>query len=123
MLESSTPRFAAKTPVPTNSVDAFATRVGGSTPTEELAKQAQVALSVSWTLEGAIVFAAALVRRIGPARQCGLALLAVATAKVFVVDLAALDVAYRVLSLVGLGLLLLGSAFAYGRLRPGRALS
>ena len=47
-------------------------------------------------------------------------LLALATAKVFLLDLASLDVAYRVLSLVGLGLLLLGSAYAYGRLRPGR---
>lgn len=102
-------------------VDAFASRVGGSTATEELAKQAQVALSVSWTLEGAVTFAVALLRRIGPARQCGLALLALATAKVFLLDLASLDVAYRVLSLVGLGLLLLGSAYAYGRLRPGRA--
>jgi uncharacterized membrane protein len=104
-------------------VDSFTSRVGGSTTSEELAKQAQVALSVSWTLAGAITFAAALVRRIGPARQCGLVLLAVATAKVFILDLASLDVAYRVLSLVGLGLLLLGSAYAYQRLRPDRAVS
>lgn len=104
-------------------VDAFASRVGGSTATEELAKQAQVALSVSWTLEGAVTFAVALLRRNGAARQCGLALLAIATAKVFLLDLASLDVAYRVLSLVGLGLLLLGSAYAYGRLRPGRTVS
>lgn len=101
-------------------VDAFAGRIGGSTPVEELAKQAQVALSVAWTLIGAMTFAAALVRRIGPARQAGLALLALATTKVFLFDLASLDVAYRVLSLVGLGLLLLGSAYAYQRLRPGR---
>src|SRR6185295_16323394 len=99
-------------------VDAFAGRIGGSTPVEELAKQAQVALSVAWTLIGAITFAAALVRGIGPARQAGLALLALATTKVFLFDLASLDVAYRVLSLVGLGLLLLGSAYAYQRLRP-----
>lgn len=101
-------------------VDAFAGRIGGSTPVEELAKQAQVALSVAWTLIGAVTFAAALVRRIGPARQAGLALLALGTTKVFLFDLASLDVAYRVLSLVGLGLLLLGSAYAYQRLRPGR---
>ena len=101
-------------------VDAFAGRIGGSTPVEELAKQAQVALSVAWTLIGAVTFAAALVGRIGPARQAGLALLALATTKVFLFDLASLDVAYRVLSLVGLGLLLLGSAYAYQRLRPGR---
>ena len=104
-------------------VDAFAARVGGSTATEELAKQAQVSMSVAWTFIGAITFAVALVRRIGPARQGGLALLALATGKVFLLDLASLDVAYRVLSLVGLGLLLLGSAYAYQRLRPGRAVS
>lgn len=103
--------------------DLFASRVGGSTATEELAKQAQVSMSVAWTLIGTITFAVALVRRIGPARQCGLALLALATGKVFLLDLASLDVAYRVLSLVGLGLLLLGSAYAYQRLRPSRAVS
>jgi uncharacterized membrane protein len=101
-------------------VDAFAARTGGSTDVEELATQAQVALSVAWTLIGTITFAAALVGRIGPARQAGLALLALATTKVFLFDLASLDVAYRVLSLVGLGVLLLGSAYAYQRLRPGR---
>lgn len=69
---------------------------------------------------GAVLFGAALVRRIGVARQCGLALLALATGKVFLVDLSSLDVAYRVLSLVGLGLLLLGCAYAYQRLRPDR---
>ena len=104
-------------------VDAFGARIGGSTALEELSKQAQVALSVSWTVEGAVLFGAALVRRVGTARQCGLALLALATAKVFLVDLAALDVAYRVLSLVGLGLLLLGCAYAYQRLRPERVAS
>ena len=104
-------------------VDAFASRVGGSTATEELAKQAQVALSVSWTLEGAVTFAVALLRRIGAARQCGLALLAIATAKVFLLDLASLDVAYRVLSLVGLGLLLLGARTLMGASGRARTVS
>jgi hypothetical protein len=99
-------------------VDAFAARIGGATATEELAKQAQVVMSVAWTLTGAITFAVGLARRVGPARQAGLALLALATGKVFLLDLASLDVAYRVLSLIGLGLLLLGSAYAYQRLRP-----
>jgi uncharacterized membrane protein len=47
-------------------------------------------------------------------------LLAVATGKVFLFDLSYLDVAYRVLSLIGLGLLLLVGAFAYQSLRPRR---
>jgi uncharacterized membrane protein len=53
-------------------------------------------------------------------REAGLALLALATAKVFVFDLSYLDVSYRVISLMGLGLLLLGGAYAYQSLRPRR---
>jgi len=50
-----------------------------------------------------------------PIRRAGLALLALATAKVFIVDLASLDVAYPVLSLVAPGVLLLVSAVVYAR--------
>ena len=50
-------------------------------------------------------------------RQSGLALLALASAKVFIFDLASLDVAYRVLSLVALGTFLLVAAWVYARLR------
>ena len=57
---------------------------------------------------------------LAPIRRAGLALLGLATAKVFIVDLAALDVAYRVLSLVGLGVLLLVSALVYARLAAAR---
>jgi uncharacterized membrane protein len=99
-------------------VDLFRSEIGRGVATEELAKQAQVVLSVSWTFVGAATLAIALARRMGPARVFGLGLLGLATAKVFVFDLASLDVAYRVLSLVGLGLLLLASAYLYQRLRP-----
>jgi len=52
-------------------------------------------------------------------RDAGLALLGLATAKVFLLDLAALDVAYRVLSLAALGLLLLVSAWLFTHFRGG----
>jgi uncharacterized membrane protein len=55
------------------------------------------------------------------ARISGLALLTLVTAKVFVIDLAALDVAYRVLSFVALGVLLLGAAYLYRRLEGANA--
>ena len=64
----------------------------------------------------ALVFGFA--RRWTPARIFGLALLGVVTLKVFIVDLAALDVAYRVLSFVALGILLLGAAYLYSRFQP-----
>ena len=101
-------------------VDLFQVRLGGSVGEEELAKQAQVALSVLWAVLGASAFTIGLVRDLPGARQAGLVLLGLVTAKVFLVDLAALDVAYRVLSLLALGIVLLGSAYLFGRFRPTR---
>jgi uncharacterized membrane protein len=60
---------------------------------------------------------AGLRRREAHVRWGGFALLGFATAKVFLFDLSALESLYRVGSFVGLGLLLLGGAFAYQRLR------
>jgi len=86
-------------------------------PLEDLQKEAQVALSVLWSILGGVFFAAGTLLRRPPVRLFGLALLGLATAKVFLVDLAALDVAYRVLSLVALGVLLLISAVVYQRMQ------
>jgi hypothetical protein len=99
-------------------VDLVPVVAGESVPFEEVQKQAQVALSVLWSVIGGMAFVAGLVLTAADVRRAGLALLALASTKVFLVDLAALDVAYRVLSLVALGLLLLGSAYLYQRLRP-----
>jgi Predicted membrane protein len=99
-------------------VGAVATQVGGTTPTEELQTQGQVALSVLWAVLGLAAFVAGLRLRILDLRHAGLALLALATAKVFLFDLSALDVAYRVISLIALGLLLLTSAWVWQRLQP-----
>jgi uncharacterized membrane protein len=98
-------------------VAAFQGQVGGSLATEELGKQAQVGLSSLWTALGAGALVAGLALRNALVRQAGLVLLAIATAKVFLVDLASLDVAYRVLSFAGLGVLLLLSAYLFTRFR------
>jgi uncharacterized membrane protein len=100
-------------------VDQFQLQVA-SRPLEELQKEAQVGLSALWSIVGAAAFATGLVARRPPIRLFGLALLGLATAKVFLVDLAALDVAYRVLSLVALGVLLLVSAAVYARMQRPR---
>ncbi len=99
-------------------VDFFQRRVGGATALEELQKQAQVSVSILWAVIGMVVFLAGLIRWRQGIREAGLGLLGVATAKVFLFDLSYLDVAYRVLSFIGLGLLLLGGAYAYQSLRP-----
>ncbi|TAJ99648.1 MAG: DUF2339 domain-containing protein [Chloroflexota bacterium] len=97
-------------------VDTFQRQVG-SRPLEELQKEAQVGLSVLWSALGLVGFAGGLRLHRPEVRLSGLGLLGLATIKVFLVDLAALDVAYRVLSLVALGVLLLVSALVYARMQ------
>ncbi|HEX2756615.1 MAG TPA: DUF2339 domain-containing protein [Candidatus Limnocylindrales bacterium] len=99
-------------------IDLFQPRTGGAIQFEELARQAQVVMSVLWIVLGAAVFVYGLARGHLVVRQAGLGLLALASLKVFVFDLASLDVAYRVLSLVALGTFLLLTAWVYARLRP-----
>ena len=70
------------------------------------------------TAIGAVIVG--LVRRQATVRLGGLALLAVAIVKVWTYDLAELDELARVLSFVGLGLLLLVGSFAYARIKPER---
>ena len=77
----------------------------------------QLVLSVFWALTGLAATVYGLVRDDRRARLAGLALLMLAVAKVFLYDLAALDAGYRVVSFIGLGLLLLAGAFAYQRVR------
>lgn len=102
-------------------VDAFQRQAGTGIQVEELAKQAQVALSVTWTGIGVVALAAGLRTRVAMPRHIGFGLLALATTKVFVVDLGTMDVAYRALVLAGLGVLLLLSAWLYTHLRGPRA--
>lgn len=99
-------------------VDVVATQVGSGLTLEELATQGQVALSVTWAGVGVVAFVAGLRRRTVMLRQAGLGMLGLATAKVFAFDLASLEIAYRVISFIALGLLLLASAWVWQRLQP-----
>lgn len=90
----------------------------GTVPLEELRFQGGVALSVLWTILGVIALVAGLRSRNDDLRRGGLVLLGLATLKVFLVDLANLDVAYRVISLVVLGLVLLAAAWLWQRSQP-----
>jgi len=80
-------------------------------------QHSQLALSAFWAALGFGGLVAGLVRDRKPLRLGGLALLGLAVAKVFVVDLAALASLWRVASFLLLGLLLLAGAFAYQRMR------
>ena len=99
-------------------VDIVGRRAGGSIALEELRTQGQVALSVLWAILGVAAFMYGIRSKARDIRLAGLALLAVATMKVFLFDLAALDVAYRVISFVVLGIVLLASAWLWQRAQP-----
>lgn len=79
----------------------------------DVRQQGQALLSAFWSLCGFAALAVGLLRRSRDLRLGGFALLAVAVAKVFLYDMAALEAGWRVLSFVVLGLLLLVAAFAY----------
>jgi hypothetical protein len=80
-------------------------------------QQGQLLLSAFWSVTGVAALVVGLRRRNPYVRWGGFCLLGAATAKVFLFDLSALESLYRVGSFVALGLLLLGAAFAYQRLR------
>jgi len=82
-------------------------------------QSSQLALSAFWAVLGFAALVVGLVRDARPLRIAGFALLGLAVGKVFLVDLAALESAWRVASFLALGLLLLAGAFAYQRARSG----
>jgi len=81
-------------------------------------RQGQLRLSGLWALVGVAALLAGLRLDVAAVRVGALALLSVTVVKVFVYDLATQEASYRVISFLGLGVLLLGAAFAYQRLRP-----
>jgi uncharacterized membrane protein len=80
-----------------------------------VSQHAQLALSGFWTVLGLGGLLAGLARDVRSLRLGGFSLLGLAAAKVFVVDLAALESVWRVASFLALGLLLLAGAYAYQR--------
>jgi uncharacterized membrane protein len=89
----------------------------GVTDSGDSLQMGQVLLSAFWTLTGLGAIVYGLLRDVKRLRLGGLALLALAVAKVYTYDLAELDELSRVLSFIGLGLLLLVGAFAYQRIQ------
>jgi hypothetical protein len=78
----------------------------------------QVGFSIFWSVFAVACVAAGFSTRVAALRYCGLTLLAFTLVKVVAVDLSQISTGYRVLSFMGLGLLLLGTSVLYGKLSP-----
>jgi uncharacterized membrane protein len=83
----------------------------------------QMMLSVSWAASGAVLILVGLRRQYPPIRYFAIVLLAVTILKVFFVDLAQLERVYRVLSVIGLGVVLLVTSYLYQRAQRDRGQS
>jgi uncharacterized membrane protein len=74
-------------------------------------------LTLSWSLEGIVLLAAGFAFRDRWLRLPGLTLLLLCIGKVFFYDLRNLETIYRILSFIGLGLILLGVSWIYTRFK------
>jgi uncharacterized membrane protein len=77
----------------------------------------EVMTSVTWAAYATALIVVGLYRRYAPLRYFGIGLFAITILKVFFGDLAHLQQIYRVLSVMGLGLLLLLTSWLYQRMR------
>jgi uncharacterized membrane protein len=78
----------------------------------------QVALSIFWSVFALASIAGGFGWRKAGLRYFGLALFALALLKVVTIDLSQVSRGYRILSFMGLGLLLLGTSVLYGKVSP-----
>ena len=76
----------------------------------------QYSYSTAWLLFGIALLAVGFVLRSQPARMLALGVIALTVAKVFIVDTASISGIYRALSVIGLGIVLLGIGWLYQRL-------
>jgi uncharacterized membrane protein len=77
----------------------------------------EVMLSITWSVYATLSIVVGLRRQYAPIRYFAIAVFGITILKVFMVDLAALERIYRVLSIIGLGVLLLMSSYLYQRSR------
>ena len=90
--------------------------LGGPTSDAE-----QYCYSTVWLLFGITLLAVGFFLRSQPARYLALGVITVTIAKVFIIDTASISGIYRALSVIGLGIVLLGIGWLYQRLLYPRA--
>ena len=96
----------------------FVSRPSAMSRTGHLARE--VMLSITWAAYATLLVVVGLRRHCPAIRYFAIVVFAVTIFKVFTIDLAALERIYRVLSVIGLGVLLLMSSYLYQRSRHVR---
>lgn len=94
-------------------LEAGARAAGQSRTVGELRWRTQVGLSVLWTLYGALALIWGFLRKDPPVRYAALGLFGLTVLKVFMVDFAAAQTSFRILSFLVLGIVLLLVSLAY----------
>ncbi len=74
-------------------------------------------ISAAWATEAIMLLIIGFHYKQATLRQMGMALLAITTLKVFLIDVASLETVYRILSFIVLGIILLIASYAYSRYR------
>jgi hypothetical protein len=75
------------------------------------------ALSLAWAAYATAAIVVGIRRRYAPIRYFAMLLFAITILKVFVVDMAELERVYRIVSVIGLGVMLLATSYLYQRFK------
>jgi uncharacterized membrane protein len=78
----------------------------------------EMMLSITWAAYATLLIVVGLRRRYAPIRYFAMTVFVITIVKVFAVDLAELDRLYRVMSIIGLGVMLLLTSYLYQRIAP-----
>ena len=87
-----------------------------STNPADAAMARQTAFSIYWGVYALVLLALGFAKRTAAVRYAGLGLLTITLGKVLIVDLAKVEYVYRVLSFLGVGILLMATSVAYAKL-------
>jgi len=99
-------------------IDQAFINMGASAVFSDPNRAEQVALSIYWSVFAIAAIAAGFGWRVAELRYFGLGLFALTLLKVVTIDLSQVSTGYRILSFLGLGILLLGTSVLYGKVSP-----
>lgn len=84
---------------------------------QDLNNKRHLTLSLVWVVYSALLLTIGFLKRLPAIRYVGIGLLGVSILKIFLYDLSSLEQPYRIISFIGLGLILLAASYAYARFK------